>query len=424
MSRFCQHSPAAMLQSPATPLLLGALVAPLLVSLASLGLAPLFAVIVVWALAAGWHSRPWQRMNRPMAACLAFVVAWGALSTFWALDPVQTARTSMVLAGELFGGMILLILARDLPQTDRRPIVLALAAGFSLNVALLLIELMTPGLTPLLHNFNNLPPEVVRESQLNKLSRSFTLTAILCLPVALALWRFNHRIWAVAVTAGVMVVVVIGHSLASKLGLPLAVAVAWAASRRPVATSRVLAVAMVVTIAAAPLVMRLSPSPQMLHDNFHMIPSSSLHRLVIWTFTTGKIYEKPVLGWGLDGSRTIPGADDSAIIIRRDLDNTEILQAHLPLHPHQAALQWWLELGAVGTAAVAAFLALAVLAMGRMAHPAAPLAATAAAFVVALVSYGIWQSWWQGTLWLVAALCAAMFSNARTDAHTNARTND
>jgi O-antigen ligase len=74
----------------------------------------------------------------------------------------------------------------------------------------------------------------------------------------------------------------------------------------------------------------------------------------------------------------------------------------MPLHPHNAALQVWLELGAPGAALFALLVALVWGALARAEWP--PLFAAAAgasltvAFVGCFATYGIWQEWWLGTL--------------------------
>ena len=68
------------------------------------------------------------------------------------------------------------------------------------------------------------------------------------------------------------------------------------------------------------------------------IKGSAGHRLLIWSFVGERIAERPLLGWGLDASRAIPGGKEE---IRPGL-------TRLPLHPHNAALQVWLELGMPG----------------------------------------------------------------------------
>jgi len=69
----------------------------------------------------------------------------------------------------------------------------------------------------------------------------------------------------------------------------------------------------------------------------------------------------------------------------------------LPLHPHNAPLQFWLELGLPGAVLFALIIAGLWLRLGRADWP--PLYAAAAggslvtALVVALGSYGVWQEW-------------------------------
>ena len=88
---------------------------------------------------------------------------------------------------------------------------------------------------------------------------------------------------------------------------------------------------------------------------------SAGHRLLIWSFAGDRIAERPLIGWGLDASRAIPGGDDP---IRPG-------ESWMPLHPHNAALQLWLELGVPGAVlfALLAALALARLAARSMAAP-------------------------------------------------------
>jgi O-antigen ligase len=116
------------------------------------------------------------------------------------------------------------------------------------------------------------------------------------------------------------------------------------------------------------------------------------HRLLIWSFAGDRIAERPLTGWGLDASRAIPGGDDP---IRPG-------EPWMPLHPHNAALQVWLELGAPGAVLFALLAAFAWGVLARAEWP--PLFAAGAggsltiAFVGCFGTYGMWQEWWLGTL--------------------------
>jgi O-antigen ligase len=104
-------------------------------------------------------------------------------------------------------------------------------------------------------------------------------------------------------------------------------------------------------------------------------------RVDIWRFASERIREKPFTGWGLEASRSWPD--------------------RIPMHPHDAALQIWLELGAVGVALAALFWAwlFSRIAAKTAQDPALGAAAAAAAtayLVIGALSFGVWQEWWLG----------------------------
>ncbi len=84
----------------------------------------------------------------------------------------------------------------------------------------------------------------------------------------------------------------------------------------------------------------------------------------------------------------------------------------LPLQPHNAALQVWLDLGLLG-AVLAAWLAVALGIAAARIGPGA-VGALAAGAVTGMLSYGVWQEWWIGfALLVVAGLQALRPSSAR-----------
>ena len=124
-------------------------------------------------------------------------------------------------------------------------------------------------------------------------------------------------------------------------------------------------------------------------------------RLDIWRFAADRIGEHPLRGWGLDASRTWPGAGG------------------IPLHPHDAALQLWLELGVPGALLGALFFGslFAWLAAERERDPAVAAAGAASAtayIVIGALSFGVCQEWW---LALGALAWAALLLARRARLH-------
>ena len=117
-------------------------------------------------------------------------------------------------------------------------------------------------------------------------------------------------------------------------------------------------------------------------------PLSWRQRLGYWKFATEQIWRHPALGWGLDASRTF--APD------------------IQLHPHNSALQIWLELGGIGVLMVS-ILSVYLFWNLKRRHSDARIAVSAATMVIYLtvggVSFGVWQEWWLACAALAAIAC-------------------
>ncbi len=223
----------------------------------------------------------------------------------------------------------------------------------------------------------------------------------------------RDRVAAVGLALGGGAVVLALPGESAKLALVAGLAATAAARRFPRAVPRAVGAALALAILAAPLLATAVLRPGLDAASW---PESAAHRLMVWDFTASRIAEAPVLGHGMEASRALPGGRDApgderlrrfglgdgraAEWIRR----SEIL----PLHPHNLALQVWLELGAVG-AALAAWLAWALgAAAARGPNPAGAAGAMAAGAVVAMLSYGAWQHWWVAALALAAVAAATV----------------
>ena len=143
------------------------------------------------------------------------------------------------------------------------------------------------------------------------------------------------------------------------------------------------------------------------NDTSSALPYSARHRLAMWAFAAEKIDVKPWLGWGFGASRFIPQED------HRLAPNMEIM----PLHPHNLVLQTRLELGIPGVLILAGLvfaIFYRLLSFNDDGWKSGLAMAPAASwFFVANVSYGMWQSWWIATAFLLAIVMRlALFEEA------------
>jgi exopolysaccharide production protein ExoQ len=195
----------------------------------------------------------------------------------------------------------------------------------------------------------------------------------------------------------------------SLLAAAVGFALAW---WRPRATALLMAGGFAVLLAVMPIRAPTRDTVLWLSEVAPWLRTSAQHRLIIWRFTDDRIAEKPLLGWGMDASRAIPGGKTSVRVYMSLPDSIQLEGDVMPLHPHDAILQWTVELGVVGTllggAIILCLAWLAGVAGGATrATRAIGLATFAGALPPLLLSFGIWQAWWQSTLWIAAALVVA-----------------
>lgn len=371
---------------------------PPILALASRGVAPL-EILAGLAAATLVLARPPLRLDRVAlpALLLALLAGWGALSALWSLIPDH----SILLAGRIVclfaAALALAAAAAELRHPER--ILAALLAGGALGVALAFGDLASGGVLS-----RALYTRPYRPAMLNQMSAG---VAILTLPAAAALWCRRARAGAVLTVAAGLVTVALLDDDSAKIGLIAAFPVAALVRWRRGATVRGFAALSALAILTAPWTLpRLAGWPHLFAKAL-AFRLSLAHRFLIWAFAGAHIATRPLIGWGLDASRAIPGGKQVVIA-----GGTA-----MPLHPHDAALQLWLELGVPGAVLFAAIVALL---WRRLADPdwpplyaAAAAGGLTAALAVAFAAYGIWQEWWLGTLALCAFAVLALGRAAR-----------
>lgn len=356
------------------------------------------AVAALLVLAPGlraWASAPsWPPTI--MLALLA-IPALGLISALWSIMPGESATRAMKLLAIAGGGIAVAMAARG--PAGPRPaqaliavlLGMAVAAGLALTDHVLLFELiddLEPGFTP----------------RRGFYSRGATVMILFAWLAVIGLLRLDRRGIAALLYLGVGALVLVKfRSGAAAMVWATAACVYTGCVLGGPRVRQALGLLLAATVLVAPLWAALLPAPDALHADRRALPSSWSHRIVIWQFAAQRIFERPVLGWGLDASRSIPGGR-VAIPWQMDPDPNDrgdrvsVVQL-MPLHPHSIALQLWLELGLLGAGALAT---LAYLLARRAGDDAGLAALVFAGAAICHVSYGAWQTWWLSTLFMVA----------------------
>lgn len=122
------------------------------------------------------------------------------------------------------------------------------------------------------------------------------------------------------------------------------------------------------------------------------------HRLEIWDFVSRYAMQNPLYGFGFEATRFVKEFDHDYVIHK---------QATV-LHPHNFAVQIWIEFGAIGALAASAAITSILYKIRNAPLPDArtflPLFMTVLS--VATTGYGIWQGWWLGAIFFALGLSA------------------
>jgi len=374
---------------------------PLLAYLAPLGFAPLLAL-------AGLLALPGLRLNRAAAPPLLILVAmalWAAASMTWSPVAIDVSKlkgygdieslTALKLFLQLATYGAAVVALRGLSEAGARRAATVLAYGMTALAGVAALDSLTGA--AIYQKLHLVTGEAIRpDLAMVKVSLSTYILALLFWPAALILSRLSRPglIWLMA--AGTIVISVICSSDAC-LGALAAGGLAWLLvyfARQ--AGAKVLVGLVAAPFVLAPLAVLVAVQTGAIAWLHRMVPASWDARLNIWTFAADHIQSHPFRGWGLDASRTFGSA--------------------IPLHTHNAQLQLWLELGAIGAALAGVFfcwLAYGVVRLSQRSRTEAAMAAAALVsyLVIGGLSFGVWQEWWLGlgALTLIACGLARAF---------------
>jgi len=310
-------------------------------------------------------------------------MTWAVFSAVWSINPLRSLAEAARIIGLSVAGLAMTA-AVDHVRAPRR-LASCLLVGFALAVAMAILDFASHG--ALSRPFST---RLYQPAWLNQASVAF---AILVLPTGAYLIASGRKWTGVLFASVVAATVVALAGTAAKAALAAGIAVAVLCYFRRARSAQVAATLSVLVIVSAPLSFARLDRVSELVATADAIKLSAGHRLLIWSFVGDRIAEHPLRGWGFNSSRLIPGGGDP---IRPG-------ETWLPLHPHNAPLQLWLELGVPGAVLFALLTAYLWLALARTGwarlYAAAAGAGLATVLVASCATYGIWQEWWLGTLW-------------------------
>ncbi len=359
-----------------------------LAALAPRGL-PVWAIAVTLIALAGLaRRRALGRMARawPAAGVVGAFLVLALLSSLWSPSgraAATVAEMAYIALGALAGGAWI----TQLPGSEARRFMRPFLAGLLAGVALFGLEAL---LDFPLHRWWNRIPDTEIENLIysNVPKRTAALLCLLVWPAALAVDRIGRRRAALLLPVGYGLLCLPLTSRSAMLGIAVGLAV-FALARRSAHAARLLLGGVVALGFVAVLPGALFLDRILNLEGADWLFHSARHRVEIWGMAAERALQAPILGQGIDASRALaPQGEVSRFATIGD--------SLLPLHPHNAFLQVWLELGAVGAALALATTLLLLAGTRHLARRDQPfaLALFATALAMGSTAYGIWQAWW------------------------------
>lgn len=323
---------------------------------------------------------------------LIVLFVWSALSSFWALNQWGAFSLSVRLATLCLAGFVLVHFGSTISNETRDTAQKTLLGGYAIG----LLAIGT-GFFYAKVSGDSLWGSYYFDP-LTTLNNGAVIMALLLFPTAFVAWHRFNPIAAVMLIGAVSSGLFFLSSGASLMSIAVGVCVFTLVFK--LGRTAVLALAVIVAglLLTAPFVTDSLTSSRSIHKLVERAPASVIHRQKMWDFATHKIQEDPFFGKGMDSSRHISQDD------YRLAPNMEIM----PLHPHNAALQIRLELGLPGTIIAAALVFLlfnSALTPGLSREQMALRTSLLSAYLsVGAVSYGVWQTWWIATAWIMVVI--------------------
>jgi O-antigen ligase len=315
--------------------------------------------------------------DRPAALILFAALIWAAVSTMWSpYHPSKPGNSTILkLAFELPLYWSAISAGRSADPTLRTRALKILAWGCAAYGAVLFTEAVDGGLIyKAIHAHYQPKRDDIADSKIGHL----TFVLGLLWPIAAYGAGRRFRWWLALVMAlGTAASAIVFGSDAPVLGLILAPLAGVIVLRWPKAAPRVMGALVAAVFLGAPAVIWAIRHFGDYAAIQAAMPKSYSLRMGYWSHAIDWIALHPLRGCGLEASREFgPG---------------------IKLHPHNDALQIWMELGSIGAIAAASFWGLALSRLSRTYSNllAATTAASASVYLLfAMFNFGVWQEWW------------------------------
>ena len=382
--------------------------APILGFIAPKGLSPLVIIGSILGILILWFRR--QRiewLNFPVFLILLCFCIWALLTSIWSIDVISSSIGSARLLGNFVAGGLLFTIIKNITEDEKVLVLRFFFTGFMIVMCILALELLFAG--PIFFAIKGLDIEQTGGGEVFWLNHAVVVLSLFVWPIALGLYKKltlfkinKHPVFFIVCGFFVILILSIVISFSSgtlALFFGILGAILILIFGRRVAIAAALITAIVSFLLPFGFSVLQNPISQI--NSLISLPSSAEHRIAIWKFTSDKVVKNPIIGWGMNASKNIPGGQSFIF----SEDGKQYGRA-LPLHPHNTILQIWLELGLPGIVlyvGLCIFIMMTSVNRRRLKFESAMIFGQFVTILsISNLSFGMWQAWWISAIWLSA----------------------
>jgi O-antigen ligase len=352
----------------------------------------------------GFSVSHWRQGKRfpllpvPLFGFCAVAVLLGALSSLWAIDPEMAFERSWKTALVLLPCLLFIAAVQAVDAAQVRRYLWLIPAAVTAAAIIVAINMgFEKPFYRLLNGIDFTTP--IKDNVLNRAAVSVAL----CYLPALSLTSHIGRkwLWRTVMTAPMVAIFFLTESQAFQVILALGLAVMLLFPMRSRIAWGLMAGAICAGAALAPWIaigaFGLLTSEAQNIPMHYLIGGANLgSRMEIWDFISHYALQNPLYGFGMEAARAVPKFDTAELYHH----------ASTILHPHNFALQLWIEFGVAGAALGIALLLYIIRGLYTLfpAQRRTALPPFIACLATASFTYGLWQSWWLGLLFLIGGM--------------------
>lgn len=343
---------------------------------------------------------------------LLALIGYGAISSIWSIAPFASILLSLKLLGLVILGVFWCHFLNQLEEKQKQQIVISLLAGIIFGLIFVGVDHAKGN--PWLSLTGKTPAKAFSQGSL-----AISLAVWPCFywlfkkdilgKILLAVFAMSTLLILTKIDCDTSFVVLVLGGLAA-LAFTIWYQSCW------VLLKTILPLSIFIT----PFIALTLFSPQFIPKYNEWIRSPSyIERFYLWNAAAREIKKNPILGYGMGSTPFLDPSKEVMYWSYLDKMDTrqEVASLRIPLHSHNIALQYWLELGMIGMIIGTWFLLATLLMIQR-----AQLNRTAEIFCIgffinalgiAWISLGIWQNWWIACLWLVGGILSTIVCSDR-----------